>query len=369
MCLAPYNTKRSWELNTYTFKMVNFYHLTLNPETLPHKDKIKEYLLGLKNFQYMLIAEHIGQSRQHEHLLVQFKRSQGPLDVKKLYGAHINPNDPKKGGTVSQLKDYILCKSNHPNHIGVTAVLKEEIGEMKKKGGNMTIKRLRECDDEDEIPANLYNIKKKMKQEAVGTFDLDKEDDNKKVEVFFISGPSGICKSRYKAKQILKQYKHIYGSKYDKVRFTEPFWNNIHDNIHMCLYDEWRDSHMDPSTFLYFIEEAVNPMRVLYGNCDNNYNVIIFTTVQTMEEIWKGYKERHSTDDEIQWFRRVHLIDCYPVKNECIGQFLQKGLFKSYTNCFEELIDYIKTINYTPNPKLQKLIDEYYKKKGYNGNE
>lgn len=352
-----------------TFKMPNLFHLTLNPKTLEHKEEIKQYILSLKNFQYLLFAEHIGQKEKHEHLLVQLKRSQDKLSVKKLYGAHIVPRDPTKGGTVSQLRDYILCKTNHPNHVGVTAILKEEIGEMKKKGGNMTIKYLRECNDEDEIPANLYNIKRKMNQETIGTFDLDNEDDDKDVEVFFIQGPSGICKSRYKAKQILNQYKHIYGSKYDKVKFTDPFWINVHDNIHMCLYDEWRDTHMDPSTFLSFIEYAVNPLRILYGSCDNNYNIIVITTVLKIDNIWNGFVERHGEDTKTQWFRRINLIDCYPANNECIGQFLNKGKYKSYTNCFEECIDYIKENNYHITPEINELIKKYYKKNGYNGNE
>ena len=288
----------------------------------------------MAGFRYLLCTKHIaheGQNYEHYHCVVQYKFSV-LLSWDKLHGAH---NEKATSSIQGNIK-YCRCEDKKHKELGVTYELIDEIGSMKPRGGNWTVKHLREVDI-DEVPAHLYNIYKKLKHENDGTYDLDNNDD-KNVEVFYIQGPSGIGKSKFKAKEILKRYKDIYGSKYDKVKFRNEFWSGVHDDINMCVYDEFRDSHMEPSEFINFIDYSINSMNIKGTQVLNNYKIIVITSVQRLDNLYKGYVDRNGYESCKQWFRRIHLIDCYPSSIECIGQFLDRGEYKSYTNCYDECI-------------------------------
>ena len=226
---------------------------------------------------------------------------------------------------------------------------------MKKKGGNWTIKRLRECSDEEEIPAPLYNIRKRIKREEMDVYDIDKDDDDKKVEIYFIYGPSGSGKSKFIAKRILKENKNKFNSsKYNKVSYKNTYWHRVNSDVKMCIYDEFRDTHMVPDEFIQFIDYSRNTMNTKFGNEINNYELIIVTSIQTPWELWKNYTAKNGYESYIQWFRRINIIDTYPPYVNSIDKKKTEE-FKSYKNYYEDCRDWIKENNY----KLPKEYIDY----------
>lgn len=197
------------------------------------------------------------------------------------------------------------------------------------KGGDWTVKRLRECDDESEIPAHLLNTKRKLDLEEEADIDIDEL--HKNVKVYYIQGPSGIGKTE-KAKQIVRDEKENFGTKINFVKFDGNFWHGIGRKAKVAIYDDFRDSHMKPSEFIHFIDYNKHFLNIKGSNKLNNYELIIITSVQKLDRL---YRNMIDEEPKKQWERRIQLIDMYGPDPVYLG-----GLNLGYRTEFNELENY-----------------------------
>lgn len=278
--------------NTQT-KAANAFQITLN-ET-DNFTEIKKYLSNLKTFQYAIACKEKAPSTGHEHIhiYVQFTNTIR-LSLKNLKGAHVE----KCYGSAQQNIKYIK-KTGEEN------VIWEE-GLPKMKGG-VTVKELKEMDKEkrDNLPAVYFNIIQKVNEQEANQMTL--EDFEKKVEVVYIYGESGVGKTQ-KAKALIKEYFEKTGQKtFNLVKYENNFWLNVSEISEVALYDDFRDSHMKPSEFINFIDYNVHPMNIKGGCIKNKYKYIIITSVQSPNDLWKNVQERDS-EPKKQWLRRMKTI-------------------------------------------------------------
>ena len=135
------------------------------------------------------------------------------------------------------------------------------------------------------------------------TVDIDIEDWGKSVKVYWIQGESGVGKTNM-AKQIVRDNKHIFGSKFNRVKYENGFWSGI-GSAKIAIYDDFRDGHMKPSEFINFIDYNKHYMNIKGGSVLNNYELIIITTVQKLERIYGNV----DGEPRQQWTRRINIID------------------------------------------------------------
>ena len=256
-------------------------------------DKAPEIITYLKNLKICdygiaCIEEAPTTGHEHIHLYVHFNT---PYTIhKKIFdcGCHIEICR----GSPKQNIDYIKKNGN----------IIEEWGNEPHQGLAMTIADLKQIKNADQVNWNQYKTWLSVKNN-----DIDIDDMKKDVEVYYISGPSGIGKTE-KAKQIIRDNKDKYGSKITLAKYDGTFWHNVHSEGTILLYDDFRDSHMKASEFINLIDYNIQPMNIKGSTVMNNYKLIIITSIQQLEQLYKNL------DDEPrkQWIRRIHNIDLTP---------------------------------------------------------
>lgn len=274
------------------------FHLSINEKSLEKYDKILSYLTGLQGLIYILVTEHIGQENKHYHVYVQYENTK-KLSIKKLYGSHVEKCYANARDNIKYLK----CEDKKHKKLGVTYKLIYEQGEPRFNGGYRTVGDLRECENSQELPAIYYNIRKRIREDYEI---LDIEDLEKEVEVFWIQGESGIGKTN-KAKEIVREKKEKYGTKINMVKYENSFWLGVKGEVKVAIYDDFRDSHMKPSEFINFIDYNKHYLNIKNGSKLNNYNLIIITSVQKLENIYMNV----SSEPRKQWERRINVINMY----------------------------------------------------------
>lgn len=228
--------------------------LTINEQSLEFYQDIVDYVTKLNQFQYMLVTEHIGQENKHYHMFLQYNTSKR-LSVARLHGAHID----KCFGSAQQNIDYCKCQDKKHKDLGITYILIDEKGEPKLKGGNWTIKRLKECDDESEVPAHLYRIKKRITEEQKKNelffqmLDGIKNNDLSPVNVIYFIGRPGRGKTYNAYKYALEHYEK---DEITKVSIHNNFFEFVGSNKDKCLVvEEFRPSQLHPSSLLQFTDK------------------------------------------------------------------------------------------------------------------
>lgn len=296
--------------------------LTVNPASLEYYKDIKEYLTELAGFSYYLCTEHIGSEQKHYHIYVQYTQPKY-LSRRKLHGAHIE----KCYGSAQQNVDYCWAKDKKHKNQGVTAVLIDEEGEVRLKGGDWSVRTIKEMDNPDELPAVHYNTWKKIKRDTSIT---KAKDFRKNIDVYWIQGPSGIGKTN-KAIDIASDFEDIHDCGTDFIKFVNGFYLGTTPTARVAIYDDFRDSHMSASEFINLIDYNKHWMNIKGDSILNNYNLIIITSVQKFTKIFRN------VDDEprAQWERRVKVIDMYPPERVHIG-----GLPVGYRTDFNNLEDF-----------------------------
>lgn len=266
------------------------YMLTLNDISVYEflADNLKTY----KTITYLLAYKELAPTTGHPHIHIfaHFK-NMIKLSAKKCLGAHIDICR----GTPQQIIKYISKDGD----------LVEEWGEKPKQGG-YNIKELREMTKEERevLPANYFNIVSKINQEQEADIEID--DIKKDVKVYYIQGPPGIGKTE-KAKEIIHNNKDKYGTKINMVKFENGFYIGAKGKAKIALYDDFRDSHMKASEFINFIDYNKHHMNIKGGEKLNEYNLIIITSIQRIENIYSNFPE----EGKNQWVRRMELIDMY----------------------------------------------------------
>lgn len=280
--------------------------LTLNPLALEYYQDILLYLKSLKHLKYLLVTEHLGQQQQHYHIYVQYGNSK-KLSIRRLHGAHIE----KAFGSAQQNIRY--CKAEDDKHVlaGVTAKVILEEGEPALKGGNFTVGFLQEVDDPNEIPANLYNVYKRIKKDSAV---VKAKDFRKNVKVYWIQGPSGVGKTN-KAIELASEFEEQLDCGTDFVKYVNGFFLGTTAKARVAIYDDFRDSHMKPDEFINLIDYNKHWMNIKGDSILNEYLVIILTSVQKFSRIYRNVAD----EPRAQWERRVQVIDMYPPETVSIG--------------------------------------------------
>lgn len=304
--------------------MPNVFHLVLNPAALEFYEDIKQYVMGLKYFQYLYVVEHLGQNEKHYHMLLQLSKSMPKLSIRKLHGAHVKK---KEYGSTQTMKDYLDCKDDKHKREGVTALLIDEEGEMLKQGG-YSVQALLDCDRVEDLPDyRMVNTWYKLKYNRP----MKVRERRKSVEVYYIQGPSGIGKTN-KAMDIAEEFEELWETFTDWIKYENSFYSGITGHAKIAIYDDFRPSDMKAKEFVNLIDYNKHNLNVKGGGFVNNYNLIIITSVVKLSTI---YRNIEADEPRRQWERRVKIIDMYPPERVHIG-----GLPIGYRTDFNELENY-----------------------------
>lgn len=264
------------------------FQITLNE--VERWEKLKAYLSSRKLLNYAIACKEIAPSTGHEHIhcYIQFNNST-QLAVSKIQGAHIEVCR----GSPQQNVEYIKKDGN----------IIWETGKL-RLAGNPTIRDIKNMsvDEIDELPWQMRNTAMKIKDEQAN--DIDIEEWHKEIKVYWIYGPSGVGKTE-RAKQIVRDNAATYGKTINVVKYTNTFWNGI-GNAKIAIYDDFRDSHMPPSEFINFIDYNMHTLNIKGGQKQNNYSLIIITSVQHPQYIYSNMRD---SEPRKQWMRRIELID------------------------------------------------------------
>lgn len=270
--------------NTNTPLCSRAFQLTLN-EPEKFDELIKEFE-KLQCCDYAIACKEIAPTTGHEHvhLYVHFTRSY-KLSRKILsYHAHVEicKGSPKQNiAYIRKDGDIIYERGNEP-HQGSTISAKELMQVQKVE------------DVEDWHMVNTYiKLKQQPHKQKVSEWKKD-------VKVIYIEGPSGIGKSN-RAQEILEENKV---EEFEEVKHTGEFWNGCVDGRGAAVYDDFRDSHMSASEFINFIDYRVHNLNVKGGSVRNNYNLIIITSIQELEELYRNVPQ----EAREQWMRRIERI-------------------------------------------------------------
>lgn len=277
---SPGNTSPGFRGRAFLF--------TLN-EVHKYED-LKEAILNLKSCDYFLSAKEIAPTTGHEHIHIYTHFTNSYKISKKIlkYGAHI---DICKGTPQQNIK-YVKKDGN----------ILDEIGDEPHQGFH-TVANLKNIENPDELYWNEYSTWQKIKQSESNEIDI--REWKKNIKVYYIQGPSGIGKSN-KAKEIVLNKADKYGHKINMVKYENGFWNGW-GSSKVAIYDDFRDSHMKPSEFINFIDYNKHPVNIKGGCAINDKELIIITSVQRLDDIYKNIYD----EPRKQWERRIKVIDMY----------------------------------------------------------
>lgn len=240
------------------------------------------YIKTLKSLTYGIAGKEKAPTTGHEHIhmFIQCKHSIR-LSINKLQGAHVE----KCYGTPQQNKKYVE-----------KGEVIWEFGEIKLKGF-LTIEEvfLMSKKQRHELPLRYYSMVNKINTIEEST--LTPEKMFKCVKVYYISGESGIGKTRF-AKYLIDD------AVFNIVKYENGFWIGVKSNGKIALYDDWRDTHMKPSEFLNFVDYNKQVMNIKGGYILNSYELIIITSIFKLCDIY----EKVNDESRYQWERRIHEI-------------------------------------------------------------
>ena len=247
--------------------------------------------------------EHGG--KFHGHAFLYFKNAVSINTIKKHYGNECH-NEAIKTKSNSDCIKYIM----DPEHKHAAHKFdRVEVGEKPcDNGHHLTADQALKMDDGEILDLNardaamVYNLKEKLK-----TDDLDIDDFEKKVKVYYIWGPSGVGKTE-KAKEIIREN----GRKFANAKYDGHFWSGIKNHkAKVILVDDFRDSQMKASEFINLIDYNKHTMNIKNGSEMNDFEVVIITSVQSPYDIYK----KMADEPRKQWLRRMEKIDLTPKEN------------------------------------------------------
>ena len=311
------------EVSKQTKSSRNFI-LTLNEKCLEYYADIYHYLTTLAGLVYILVTEHLGTDNKHYHIYVQYQNSK-KLSIKKLKGAHVE----KCYGSAQKNIAYLMAEDDKHREEGVTAVKIDEQGRPNLKGDYSVETLLDIQDKRDLCDYRMYNTWRRLHEEDEA--DIDVDDIQKDVLVYWIQGPSGVGKTN-RAKDIVRENAEKFGRKVNFIKYENSFYLGV-GNADVAIYDDFRDSHMKPSEFINLIDYNKHYMNIKGGSKLNKYKLVIITSVQKLNMIYRRMNDLE--EPQKQWLRRIKLIDMYPPEQVHIG-----GYPIGYRTEFNELENY-----------------------------
>ena len=287
--------------NTKQILSSRHFQLTLNQ--VGYYEDLISYLSKLKTLDYLISCKEIAPTTGHEHIhiYIHFKNCHH-LHIDKLYGAHVEVCN----GSPQQNYNYIIKDGN----------IIDEIGTRPTKGGR-TIKDVMNMsiDERNNLPIAYKNIIDKINSQELAEVD-NIDDVNKDIHVYYIQGPSGSGKTE-RAKKLIREYKALHPDY--KINFYLKYENGFYagaTGAKIGCYDDFRDSHMKASEFINLIDYNKHMMNIKGGHVMNNYELLIITSIQPINDIYKGLGAEPSK----QWTRRVEVIDLFDNKYNAIGE-------------------------------------------------
>ena len=280
------------------------YLLTLNKPDEQY-EKVKNYLYGLETLNYFISTLEIAPETGHKHIHIYAQFTQNiKLSLKKLLGSHVD----KCYGSPQQNIDYIK-KVKEPEKRGTII---DEWGDIRIKGGR-TIKEVKNMtkDERDDLPIQYYKIIKEINLVEENDIVID-EIYKPDLEVYYIWGPSEMDKT----KNALKLAKKKGYEKINMVKYHNGFWLGI-GTSKCCLYDDYRDTDMDPNEFINFIDYNIHVLNIKGGSVKNMYQLILITSVQDPQFIYEYKQVKEETAK--QWLRRMTVIDI--TNNELLNKY------------------------------------------------
>lgn len=260
------------------------FQLTCN--NLESYDASVNELKKSKTLDYIIACRELAPTTGHVHYHIYAHHYEARLlNIGNLNGAHVE-----------------ICRGNVQQNINYIKkdgeiVLEEGIVPIQTHLGIADLKKI---ESEDDLPDwRQYNLWRTLKNQEA----LDIKNWNKKIKVYYISGPSGIGKS-LKAKEIVLEHENELGSMVSIAKYANGYWNNVNPNIKIMIYDDFRDSHLPASEFINLIDYNKHPMNIKGGSIVNNYELIIITSVIDLDCIYANLDD----EPKQQWMRRIDWI-------------------------------------------------------------
>lgn len=285
----------SWRARSFQF--------TLNQPEM-YKELSKE-LHKLKTMTYIIACEETAPTTGHKHVHAYVHFSHQYRLSKKLlsFNAHIEICR----GSPKQNIDYIRKDGN----------IIEEWGEVPRQGIK-TVSELRETPI-DEVPANLYRIKKQIEEDDKTKKDLEdfwqtirdiRNDQLKGPEVIYITGPSGSGKTYMAYKEASSDYEP---EKIARLTIENNFIDVMGaDDAECFVIEEFRPSQMTAASFLQLTDKYGFKANVKGGWKYLHPKKIIICSI--IEVDWLYTSEMNK-----QFQRRItKLIDLNKKDDECL---------------------------------------------------
>ena len=222
-------------------KKARAFQLTIND--VDAAGDVFNYLRGLQK-NYMIACREKAPSTGHEHIhvYVQFPTPHA-LSLKKVGGAHIEVcrGSPEQNIAYVKKDGDVIVEEGTPRLCYVPSIKAVKV--MPKE------QRI-------ELPIQMYNIVRKVNDEEAK--DISPLEYYKHVEVFYVYGDSGAGKTKWCIDDMVKNKVE----KFNEVKYDGAFWHGVTEDCAVCLYDDWRDSHMKPAEFINFIDYNKQKMNV-----------------------------------------------------------------------------------------------------------
>lgn len=276
---TPGNTKLECKYKGRAFQF------TCNNEEL--YIKTVNYLTKSKMLDYIISCKEIAPTTGHEHFHI-YAHFDNPriIKQKKIEGTHIEVCR----GSAFQNIEYIKKNGD---------ILLEE--GIPPSSFSLTIPELKKITNAEDLPDwKQYNLWKQIKCNTIKIKNWYKD-----VTVYYIAGESGVGKSRT-AKELVEQHNY---EEVSIAKYSNGYWNNVDENCKCLIYDDFRDSHMPASEFINLIDYNRHPMNTKGGHIINNYELIIITSIQLIDEIYMNYENE---EPKKQWMRRIKYIHLFP---------------------------------------------------------
>ena len=264
------------------FKNKHF-QLTLNQ--VEYYDQLKDYLINLANFRYLISCKEISPTTNHEHIhiYIQYMRVR-ELTTDKCFNSHIESCN----GTPIQNRDYIKKDGNILDEIGQfdsLLSLRPTIEDVKKM----------ERSERNKLPIIYYNIVQKVNMEEDNLLNTKNTlKDNLIVE--YIYGKSEMNKSRYVYDYIEKHY----NGEYNEISRKNNFWDIRSNECNIVVFDDFRDEDVPVREFILFIDKRIHNLRIIGGYIRNTFTHIFITSSQSPMDIYSK-----SIENRVQWIRRM----------------------------------------------------------------
>lgn len=289
------------------FKCKHF-QLTLNQ--VEFYETVRDYLIGLKYFLYLISCREIAPSTQHEHIhfYVQYNRTR-EISLRKCCNSHIETCN----ASPTTNRDYIMKDGN----------IIDEIGDFHSSlNFNPTIEEVKKMtrEERDKLSIKYYNAVCKINAEEDEILST-KTTYKKNLIVEYIYGKSQVCKSR----SVYDYIDKYLGGKYEIISRDGNFWDGVRGEQKTCVIEDFRSKEVPVTELIKFIDKRVQNIHIKNGCKKNLYTRIFITSQESPDDIYFN-----SSEDKVQWLRRIRIKHFFYDEKEKKFCFKYEDFSKKY---------------------------------------